>query len=109
MAIETVIGNIDPAAREPLGMRRVPLQNRVPFFEPMQLAFSQSRPEPFGISARLRAQRFQFGHRFDVRFGGDLWRGREAALFVLPGLVSPMATPPHTLSPPTDSTPLRSH
>ncbi len=85
MAIETVVGNIDLAAAEPLGVWRVPLQDRVPLFEPVQFAFSQPRPELFGIGARFRAQLFQLRHRFDVRFGGELLWGREDALFVLKG------------------------
>src|SRR5258706_16151738 len=56
---------------EPFSMRRVPLQNCVPLLKPVQLAFRQTRPKGLGVSARFRAQGFQLGHRFDVRFGGD--------------------------------------
>src|SRR2546425_13226367 len=48
MAIETIVGEIELAPREPLGPRAVPLKNLVPFFEPMQL-FCNTSPELFRL------------------------------------------------------------
>ena len=83
VAVEAVIRDIDLAADEPLRMRRLPLQHLVPFPEPVELAFSKPRPKVFGIGFAFRAQRFQFGHRFDVRLFRELSRWMKYAPFVL--------------------------
>src|SRR2546426_12010241 len=67
MTVEAVVRDIDLAAGKPLRMRWLPLQYALPFLEPVEFAFRKTRPELFGIGRRLRAQRFQFRHRFDVR------------------------------------------
>src|SRR5215213_158572 len=55
MTIETVVRDVDLAATEPLRVRRIPLQHRIPLFEPVQL-FGHPRPERFRIRSRLGAQ-----------------------------------------------------
>src|SRR5207244_8110815 len=60
MPIEAIVGNIDFAAGEPVRVWRFPLQNRVPLLEPVQFAFSKTRPEFFGIGAGFGTQRFEF-------------------------------------------------
>ena len=54
MPVETVVGDVELAADEPLGVRRLPLQDRVPLPEPVQLGLGQPRPEGFGSSEASR-------------------------------------------------------
>ena len=83
MAVEAVVRDIDLAADKPLRMRWLPLQHGIPFPEPVELAFSKPRQKAFGIGFAFRAQRFQFGHRFDVRLFGELGRWMKNAPFSL--------------------------
>jgi len=55
MSIEAVVTDVNLAADKPLGVRRFPLQNGVPFFEPVQLVFGEARMpgEPFYYSAKV--------------------------------------------------------
>jgi hypothetical protein len=65
VSIEAVVGNIDPAAAKPFCMRRVPLQHRIPCFEPVKF-FGHSGPESFGVSRSLSTQLLELGHRLDM-------------------------------------------
>ena len=52
MPVDTVVGNVELAAKEPLGVGRVPVQYLVPFLEPVQF-FSEPGPECFGVTKRF--------------------------------------------------------
>jgi hypothetical protein len=81
MTVETVVGDVDLAAAEPLRMRRIPLQHRVPLFEPVQL-FRHARPERFRIRTGFGAKLLEFLHRLDVRVLGKRGRRREDPFFL---------------------------
>ena len=85
MTIETAVRNINFSADKPLRMRRFPFQNGVPLPKPVQLAFRQTRPKLFRFGARLRAQAFQFGHRFDMGSLGETAGRMKDAFFVKDG------------------------
>src|SRR5215471_12686131 len=57
VAIETVVGKIDLAAYEPFSPGRIPVQNLVPFLEPVQF-FCNAYPEFFGILYRFTIDAF---------------------------------------------------
>src|SRR5678815_564491 len=61
MTVETVVGDIDLPAAEPLCVRRIPLQHRVPLFEPVQL-FRHARPERFRIRSGFGAESLELLH-----------------------------------------------
>ena len=82
MPIETVVRNIDLAANEPLSMWRLPLQNRVPLFEPMQF-LSHARPETFRVGAGFGAQLVQLIQRLNMGLRGKGRRWREDSIFML--------------------------
>jgi len=63
-------------------MRRRPLQNRVPLFEPVQLR-RHARPEAFGIRARFGRATFPIQLRFDVGVLGKLGRRRKNPILAL--------------------------
>ena len=67
MSIETVVRDIDLAADKPLGVWRMPVQNRVPLLKPMKL-FSHARPEACRVSTRFDAQTLELLHRVDMGF-----------------------------------------
>src|SRR5688500_4647514 len=48
VTVEAVVSDVELAADEPLGVRRLPLENRVPLLEPVQLLFGHARPERLG-------------------------------------------------------------
>ena len=52
VAIEAVDTGVQFSADEPLGMRRLPVEDAIPATRPLQLA-GQSRPERFGIAFRF--------------------------------------------------------
>ena len=84
VTIETVVGNVYLAAAEPFRVWRVPLQDRVPLFEPVKL-FGHACPKSFRIGVRFSAQALDFGFGFNVRFGGKLRWGREEPIFLKHG------------------------
>lgn len=82
MSIEAVVRNIDLAADKPLGVRRLPIEDRVPLLEPMKL-LRHARPKRFRVGARLRAQALQFFNRLDVRLLRKCERRRKEPTFLL--------------------------
>src|SRR5882724_10082218 len=80
MAIQTVIRKVGLASQEPFCMWSIPLQNSVPFLEPVQLP-SHTSPKLLGISRGFRPQLLQLGHRFDVGVGGKFGRWRKNTFF----------------------------
>ena len=83
MPIETVVRNIDLAADKPLSVRRRPVQNRVPFLEPMQLASAMRAQKPSGSA--LASARSASSSAIDLMwaFCANVWRRRKDAIFVL--------------------------
>src|SRR5439155_14379143 len=61
MAIEAVVGHVELAADEPLGVRRLPLQRLLPRLEPVELP-SALLPELHGIPRGLGVDRLLVHH-----------------------------------------------
>jgi hypothetical protein len=70
MAVKAVVGEIDFAADEPLGPRRIPFKNLGPGFKPMQF-LGDSGPECFRIGGGFRVDSFVLFQAFDVGFGAE--------------------------------------
>ena len=85
MTIEAVIADIDLAAREPLRVRRLPVEHPVPLAEPVQFGFGEPRPETFRIGGGFSAQLFQLRHGLDVCLRGEGSRRIKDPLFAQDG------------------------
>ena len=85
VTIETVVGEIDLSADEPLGPRAIPLENAIPLLEPVQFA-GEARPECVGIVDGLLVEALVFFQTFYVCVAAEL-RGRlEFALLLQDGI-----------------------
>ena len=62
VAVETVVGDVELAAHEPLGVRRLPLERLLPRLEPGQL-LRALLPEPYGVPRRLAVDRLALHER----------------------------------------------
>src|SRR5207249_5436569 len=74
VAIEAVRARVDRPADEPFRVRRLPVEHRGPWPEPLELA-GESGPERFGIALRLRVDAFVARHGLRTKSGG--WRKRS--------------------------------
>src|SRR6266404_3569836 len=81
VAIQTVVGEIDLSADEPLGPRGFPLQNLVPLLEPVQF-LGGAGPEFFWLLYRLFIESFIFGQALYLSLPRKLRTGLESALLV---------------------------
>ena len=72
MAIETIVGEIELASGEPLGPRAIPLQNVVPFFEPMQFLGNTS-PELFRLLYGLAVNALVLFQTFNMRLLAEVF------------------------------------
>src|SRR2546421_1172076 len=62
VAIETVVGDVELAAHEPLGVWRLPVERLLPRLEPGEL-LRALLPEPYGIPGRLAVERLALHER----------------------------------------------
>ncbi len=81
VAVQAVVGEIDLTADEPFGPGRFPLQNLVPFLEPVQL-LGGAGPEFFRLLHRLFVESFIFGQALNLSLLRKLRRWLKRALFV---------------------------
>ena len=81
VAIKTVVGEIHLSADEPLGPGRFPLQDLVPFPEPVQF-LGGAGPEFFRLLYRFFVESFIFGQALNLSLLRKLRRGLETALLV---------------------------
>ncbi len=75
VAIETVVGHVQLAAHEPLGVGRLPLHHRLPGLEPVEL-LGEALPEAGRILSRLLVHR----RALDVGVLDELLRRRKPPL-----------------------------
>ena len=85
MAVEAVVGEIDLASDEPFGPREIPLEDVVPFFEPVQFA-GDAAPEFVGLVHRFFVEALVFLDALDVSVLAEFWRRRKAALLLQNGI-----------------------
>src|SRR5262249_17307987 len=88
MTIQTVVGEVDFSADEPLDMGRFPLEDPIPFPKPMKFAFRVTPPKFLWITARFCTQALQLVHRLNVRAFGESLRWLEDTLFLEHGFYS---------------------
>src|SRR5205085_10609067 len=62
VSVEAVIRDVDASADEPLGVRRLPTQNRAPLPEPVKLRLGHAAPEGFGRVPCLAPERLKLLH-----------------------------------------------
>ena len=85
VAVEAVIGEIDLAADEPFCPRAIPLENLVPFLEPVQFA-GDPRPELLGIVDGFLVEALVFLEALDVGVLAEFCWRIELALLVQDGI-----------------------
>ena len=81
VAVEAVVGDVELAADEPLGVRRLPLEGLPPRLEPVELP-GETLPEPDGVLRGLSVD----GGAVDVGALGELLGRRILPLFLEEGL-----------------------
>ena len=85
VAVEAVVSQIDLATDKPLGPRTIPLQNFVPFPEPVQLTGDAS-PEFFGFLDGFFVDALILFQALDVRLLTEFRRAFESALLLQGGI-----------------------
>src|SRR5262249_43832064 len=66
MPVEAVVAHIGCPTHEPLGVRRLPVENAVPLREPVKLPCRLLGPKLLGILLTKLPEALIFGHRLDV-------------------------------------------
>ena len=85
MPVQAVIREIDLPPNKPLGPRRLPLENLVPLFEPVQFLGSAS-PELLRFLHRFLVERLILRQALQMGILGKLRRTFELALLIKNGI-----------------------
>jgi hypothetical protein len=81
VAVEAILGNIQLAAHEPLGVRRLPVEDLFKGLSPHQLLAGLSRPEFFWGVDRLGVEPFVRRITPKISLGFELGRRPEFPVF----------------------------